>query len=72
MTLNGSGAIEDDFIGAAVVKSADLNGHFKFHYDEALRVKGPPRGYIVTAWNEMSPAEIAKGGIDYSDVGVIY
>ena len=60
------------FMGAAVVRTATMNGTFKFHYDEALRIKGPPRGYIVTSWNEMSPAEIAVGNIDYTDVGVIH
>jgi hypothetical protein len=30
-----------------------MNGHFKFHYDEALASMGPGNGYIVTAWNEI-------------------
>ena len=28
-------------------------------YDEALTKWGPPRGYIVTSWNELTPQEVA-------------
>jgi choice-of-anchor A domain-containing protein len=41
LTLNGSGSGQDDFIGAAAVKSMTLNGHFNFHYDEALQCNAP-------------------------------
>jgi hypothetical protein len=58
-TLNGSGSGSDDFIGASITKTVTMNGHFHFHYDEALRKYGPPRGYIVTSWNEMTPQEVA-------------
>jgi hypothetical protein len=30
-----------------------MNGHFKFHYDENLRRKGPVRGYQVVEWKEI-------------------
>src|SRR6185503_10231337 len=39
--LNGSGNNAIDFIGASITKTVKMNGHFKFHYDEALRKIGP-------------------------------
>ena len=57
--LNGSGSDVIDFIGASITKTVTMNGNFNFHYDEALRKIGPFRAYIVTAWNEMTPAEIS-------------
>ena len=59
-TLNGSGNNTIDFIGASITKTARMNGHFNFHYDEALRRYGPFRGYIVSAWNEMAPSEVPQ------------
>jgi hypothetical protein len=59
-TLNGSGANTIDFIGASITKTARMNGHFNFHYDEALRRFGPFRGYIVSAWNEMAPSDVPR------------
>jgi hypothetical protein len=53
LTLNGGGSNPIDFIGAAMVNSATLNGHFHFHYDECLsNYKNNPR-YLITAWNEV-------------------
>ena len=51
-TLGGGGNNVYDFIGASVTRNVKLNGHFNFHYDEALRKKGPGRGYIPTDWRE--------------------
>ena len=56
--MNGGGNNTTDFTGASITKTARLNGHFNFHYDEALKNVGPSRGFIVTAWNEMTPAEV--------------
>ena len=56
--MNGSGSTTIDFIGASITKTARLNGHFNFHYDEALQRIGPSRGFVVTTWNEMLPSEI--------------
>jgi hypothetical protein len=56
-TLNGS-TNSIDFVGASITRSATLNGHFNFHYDEALRKIGPFRAYIVNSWNEMTPSEV--------------
>ena len=53
LSLNGGGNNTIDFIGAAIVGSATLNGHFNFHYDENLARVGPSRGYVITSWNEL-------------------
>lgn len=52
LALNGGGSGDSDFSGAAMVKSAKFNGHFKFHYDEALPKIGLWRGFVLTSWNE--------------------
>jgi len=57
-SMSGGGSTSYDFAGAAITKSVTMNGHFTFHYDEALRTKGPARGYIITSWNEMNPADV--------------
>ena len=46
--------------GAGIVKSATMNGHFNFHYDEALAKFGPDRGWFITSWNEMNPSDIPR------------
>ncbi len=53
--LNGGGNNITDFIGASVTSTVQMNGHFNFHYDEALGRRGPQRDYVVTAWNELVP-----------------
>lgn len=62
-TLNGGGSSDEDFIGASVTKSAKMNGHYSFHYDEALNKYGPFRGFVITSWNEMTPQEVANSSI---------
>lgn len=57
-TLNGGGNNTIDFVGASITKTVRLNGHFNFHYDEALSTLGPSRGFIVTSWSEMSPSDV--------------
>ncbi|MEO5802947.1 MAG: hypothetical protein ABIR24_05420 [Verrucomicrobiota bacterium] len=52
-TLGGGGKDWKDFIGASISKTVKMNGHFNFHYDEALARKGPSRGYVITSWNEI-------------------
>ena len=53
LNLNGGGTTPMDFVGAAMVNSATLNGHMNFHYDECLaNYKNNPR-YLITAWNEI-------------------
>jgi Putative Ice-binding-like adhesive domain len=53
LTLNGGGNNTVDFIGASVVKSVLFNGHFNFHYDEALGNFGPTTSYTIVSWNEI-------------------
>jgi hypothetical protein len=61
LRFTGGGSSPEDFSGAAIGRTVTMNGHFKFHYDESLRIVGPPRGYVVTTWNEMKPDEVAAG-----------
>ncbi len=51
LTLNGGGA-NNNLIGAAVVQSVTLNGHYDFHYDEALGTNALNRGFVVDRWQE--------------------
>jgi len=55
LSLGGGGNNNMDFVGSCVTGTVTLNGHFKFHYDEALSRRGPAREYIVQTWNEISP-----------------
>ena len=50
--LGGGGNDGYDFVGAAIVNNVKMNGHFAFHYDEALAKIGPFRGYLVDSWQE--------------------
>jgi hypothetical protein len=71
-TMNGGGSGDLDFVGAAVGRTINMNGHYKFHYDEALGKIGPMRGFIVNSWDELTPTEINSGpAIDYSPTGVL-
>ena len=36
LAMNGGGNSDQDFCGSLMVNSVRLNGHFKFHWDEAL------------------------------------
>lgn len=70
-SLNGTGNnTEIDFTGASITKSAKLNGHFNFHYDEALRRVGPFRGYIIDSWAEMNPNLIPRFSVTRSSDGI--
>jgi hypothetical protein len=60
LTLNGGGSGDQDFSGASITRSARFNGHFRFHYDESLRRMFPGKGYTLTSWDEMTPAEVAN------------
>ncbi|MFM1768491.1 MAG: hypothetical protein RJA22_1020 [Verrucomicrobiota bacterium] len=60
VSLNGGGQSSADFSGALVARSVTMNGHFNFHYDEALGRIGPDRGWHVTRWTELHPAMIPK------------
>lgn len=64
LTMNGGGNNTYDFVGAAVVRSVRMNGHFNFHYDEALGKFGPDRGWYITSWNEVSPQSIPRASVN--------
>jgi hypothetical protein len=53
-TLGGGGNNSVDFIGASVTKTVKMNGHFNFHYDEALSRIGGDRGYLPVSWAELN------------------
>lgn len=52
-TLGGGGNDLYDFVGASVTGSVKMNGHYNFHYDEALARLGASSGYVATSWNEL-------------------
>ena len=52
-TLGGGGSSMYDFVGSSITASVTMNGHYHFHYDEALAKTGPTRGYVVSSWNEV-------------------
>jgi hypothetical protein len=55
LRMNGGGNNIIDFIGCLMVNSATMNGHYHFHYDEALnKILGNGR-YLITSWDEVSP-----------------
>lgn len=52
-SLGGGGNNTYDFVGASVTSTVTMNGHFNFHYDEALGRSGWGDGYVVNSWNEL-------------------
>lgn len=48
----GGGSDQYDCVGAVIANSISMNGHFSFHYDEALGRTGPSQGFVITSWNE--------------------
>jgi hypothetical protein len=52
-TLGGGGKNAYDFIGASITKSATMNGHYNFHYDEGLPKQMPANGYLAKSWAEL-------------------
>jgi hypothetical protein len=52
-SLGGGGKNVYDFAGACVVKSVVMNGHFQFHYDEALADIPTTTGYVAISWDEL-------------------
>jgi hypothetical protein len=53
LQFNGGGNGVYDVVGAFIVHDIQLNGHFNFHYDEALLNRGPHRGFIPVSWKEI-------------------
>jgi hypothetical protein len=50
--LGGGGNNTFDFIGASVSRTIKMNGHFNFHYDEALRKNGMGQRFVPNNWKE--------------------
>lgn len=53
LSLSGGGTEETDLVGATVSRTVQMNGHFKFHYDESLSRFGPGAGYVPIEWREL-------------------
>jgi hypothetical protein len=53
MSLSGGGNNTLDFCGMSVTRNVSLNGHYNFHYDEALGRLSPISAYIISSWNEL-------------------
>ena len=55
LKMNGGGNSDQDFCGSLLVRSVSLNGHFKFHWDEALgRMNSVNNArYLVKSWDEI-------------------
>jgi hypothetical protein len=53
ISLKGSGNNQDDFCGALLGRSLTLNGHFSFHYDEALGDTSSKGRFLVSSWDEV-------------------
>jgi hypothetical protein len=51
-TLHGGGNDNVDFSGALMAKSVNLDGHFSFHYDEALARKPGDARFLARSWKE--------------------
>lgn len=53
LTLNGGGS-SNNLMGAAIVRQVTMNGHYDFHYDEALASFGPAKSFTVNSWQELN------------------
>jgi hypothetical protein len=52
-SLGGGGNNTYDFVGSSVTKSVTMNGHFNFHFDEALLRNGAARAFVANSWKEL-------------------
>jgi hypothetical protein len=53
LRMNGGGTGLDDFTGSLLVNSVKMNGHFNFHYDEALSRLNNTGRFIIVSWDEV-------------------
>lgn len=53
VALKGGGNNNEDFCGMLMANSLVLNGHFSFHYDEALLATPSNGRFLITGWNEI-------------------
>jgi len=56
--LAGGGSGDEDFVGALIANTITLNGHYSFHYDEALRNYRGNGRYMVTKWDEIPASTV--------------
>jgi hypothetical protein len=61
-SMSGGGSATVNFVGSVVANSASFNGHYSFHYDEALAgcLYGGGSAYFVSSWKELSLEEIPQ------------
>jgi choice-of-anchor A domain-containing protein len=52
LDLTGGGG-GGNAVGAFFCRSVTMTGNFAFHYDEALQLISPSRGYIAAGWQEV-------------------
>ncbi len=55
VTMDGGGHLNNDFIGAIMCDSVTMNGHYSFHYDEALGKNAVDGRFIIGCWDEVDP-----------------
>ncbi|HSH14605.1 MAG TPA: hypothetical protein VLD18_01130, partial [Verrucomicrobiae bacterium] len=53
LSLGGGGSTAYDFVGASVSRTVQMNGHFNFHYDEALGRTDTEGLFVIASWNEL-------------------
>ena len=53
LRLSGGGSGVQDFVGACIMKNITVNGHYNFHFDEALGASGPPAIFVIVSWLEI-------------------
>lgn len=53
LELKGGGNSAQDFCGSLMVNNVRLNGHYKFHYDEALENMNLGGRYLISSWDEI-------------------
>ncbi len=51
--LSGGGTTDVNFCGACVARTVKVDGHYLFHYDEALGSFGPPGKLVIISWVEL-------------------
>ena len=49
----GGGSDNYDVVGAVIVNTVSMNGHFEFHYDENLGRNGPSGSFVISSWVEL-------------------
>ena len=50
--MGGGGNNTYDIVGSIIANTISMNGHFNFHFDEALLGSGPKR-FVANSWREL-------------------